>query len=158
MQNFLGIIEVCTWIGDNVLFPRTHDLVLTAMFLITVHNPSTKVKKCTGLRSITHFSGCTDARASRLLRGRWERKYENQLPLPITLGRSALRSLIKVKYDSKVYSKFKRAQTDRSARGRFFPVPVQQMGVVHEICGESLWLGLIEIRPFHRPALLWHLW
>ena len=63
VQNVLGISVFCPWIQENVLHPITHDRVLTAMFLIQVHNLSTKVKKCTGLRSRTQFSGvCVSSR------------------------------------------------------------------------------------------------
>ena len=48
----------CPWIEENVLHSRTHDLGLTAMFLTQVHNLSSKVKKCTGLRSRIHFIVC----------------------------------------------------------------------------------------------------
>ena len=55
VQNVLGTSTFCPWIEVNVPHLRTHDPGLTAMFLIQVHNTSTKFKKCTGFRTRTHF-------------------------------------------------------------------------------------------------------
>ena len=57
VRNVLGRSTFCLRIKENALYPRKHDLGLTALLLIQVHNSGTKVKKCTGLRSRTHFSG-----------------------------------------------------------------------------------------------------
>ena len=57
MQNILGISTFCPWLEVKILHARTHDLGLTAMFLIQVRNTSTKVEKCTGFRTRTHFFG-----------------------------------------------------------------------------------------------------
>ena len=51
MHNVLGINTFCPWIEENVLHPRTHDLVSTTMFVIQVHIASKKKSRKTVLDS-----------------------------------------------------------------------------------------------------------
>ena len=75
-HNVLGISTFCPWIEVNVLHPRTHDLGLTAIFLMQVHTTSTKVQKCTGFRKRTHFFGCTYFDSRTEAGEKWEGKRE----------------------------------------------------------------------------------